>query len=80
MVVSIIANFETTSNISDYGDSMTEAKNSIVDDPVDELDSSKGWVAVGWAFVSGYMYFSGFFITLALFVPSYFLCIKSTTT
>ena len=57
MVVSMIANFETTSNIADYGDSMTGAKNSRIDDPMDELDSSKGWAAVRCAFVSMFICF-----------------------
>ncbi len=69
MVVSIIANFETTSNIADYGDSMTGAKNSPIDDPMDELDSSKGWVAVGCAFVSMFICFGVVYSFGAFFDP-----------
>jgi MFS family permease len=53
----MMANFETISNIADYGDSMTGADNSRIDDPMDELDSSKGWVAVGCAFASMFICF-----------------------
>jgi MFS family permease len=69
MIVSIIANFETTSNISNYGDSMTGAKISLVDDPMDELDSWKGWVAVGCAFVSMFICFGVVYSFGAFFDP-----------
>ncbi len=69
MVVSIIANLETTSNISDYGDSMTGAKNSLIDDPMDELDSWTGWVAVGCAFVSMFICFGVVYSFGAFFDP-----------
>ena len=69
MIVSIIASFETPSNISDFGDSMTGVKNSLLDDPVDELDSSKGWMAVGCAFVSMFICFGVVYSFGAFFDP-----------
>jgi MFS family permease len=65
----MIANFETTSSISDEGDAMTETKNSQIDDPMHELDSSKGWVAVGCAFVSMFICFGVVYSFGAFFDP-----------
>jgi MFS family permease len=65
----MIANFETPSNISGYGDSMIGAKNSRIDDPMDELDSSKGWMAVGCAFVSMFICFGVVYSFGAFFDP-----------
>ena len=65
----MIANFETTSNIADYGDLMTGANNSRIDGPMDELDSSKGWMAVGCAFVSMFICFGVVYSFGAFFDP-----------
>ena len=48
---------------------MTGAKNSLIDDPMDELDSSKGWVAVGCAFVSMFICFGVVYSFGAFFDP-----------
>jgi MFS family permease len=69
MVVSIIANFETTSYISKNGDSVIEANNSMIDGPIEELDSLKGWVAVGFAFVSMFICFGVVYSFGAFFDP-----------
>ena len=48
---------------------MIGAKNSLIDDPMDELDSSKGWVAVGCAFVSMFVCFGVVYSFGAFFDP-----------
>ncbi len=48
---------------------MTGAKNSPIDDPMDELDSLKGWVAVGCAFVSMFICFGVVYSFGAFFDP-----------
>jgi MFS family permease len=65
----MITNFETTSNIAGYGKLMTGANNSRIDDPMDELDSSKGWMAVGCAFVSMFICFGVVYSFGAFFDP-----------
>ena len=69
MVVSIIEIFKITSNTSTDGDSVPETKNSIIDDPLYELDSLKGWMAVGCAFVSMFICFGVVYSFGAFFDP-----------
>ena len=69
MVVSIIEIFKITSNTSTDGDSVPETKNSIIDDPLYGLDSLKGWMAVGCAFVSMFICFGVVYSFGAFFDP-----------
>jgi MFS family permease len=69
MVVCITAIFKTTSNISDYSDFMPGTKNSLIGGPIDELDSLKGWVAVGCAFTSMFICFGVVYSFGAFFDP-----------
>ena len=48
---------------------MPETKNSIIDDPIGELDSLKGWMAVGCAFVSMFICFGVVYSFGAFFDP-----------
>jgi len=69
MVVSIIEIIKITSNTSTDGDSVPETKNSIIDDPLYGLDSLKGWMAVGCAFVSMFICFGVVYSFGAIFDP-----------
>jgi len=69
MVVSIIEIIKITSNTSTDGDSVPETKNSIIDDPLYGLDSLKGWMAVGCAFVSMFICFGVVYSFGAFFDP-----------
>ena len=48
---------------------MTGSNNSLIDDPMDKLDSLKGWVAVGCAFVSMFICFGVVYSFGAFFDP-----------
>jgi MFS family permease len=69
MVVSIIANIAAPFNISLNGDAVTGTNLSIINDPVEELDSLKGWVAVGFAFISMFICFGVVYSFGAFFDP-----------
>ena len=58
-----------TPPLSADGDSVPETKISIIDDPIDELDSLKGWMAVGCAFVSMFICFGVVYSFGAFFDP-----------